>query len=296
MIGYETMRVDPPGAVDPFRLTSKRRLAEHMLRGYMQLFTPQQISRVLAPQYRVPWQDILDEWFSSVEQIDEESLVDVCLTHMTDYSHQRRIRPRIDQARWFCLPFYPYMDERVYEAYYRLPLEHLKGDRAHLALLCSYKSGLENLPSASHHLRLPIRKQYRYRSIIRLGVMSNERLVSPLRQRWHKARGIFNVGQSALRPEKEAELQRFKQYDLFNWPEIQSLMEEARRGIFTNQAAIRRLINPAVVDDFLFGSGFAEDRALQFLGPTREIHIVSDLFSSPAPDFAHADLQARLTD
>jgi hypothetical protein len=236
----------------------------------------------------------LDEWFASFEHIDEESLVDVCLTHMTDYSHQRRIRPRIDQARWFCLPFYPYLDERVYEAYYSLPLEHLKGDRAHLALLCNYKTGLENLPSASNHLGLSIRKQYRYRSIIRLGVMANERLVSPLRQRWHKARGTVGVGQSALRPEKEAELRRFKQHDLFNWPEIQSLMEGARRGIFTNQAAIRRLINPAVVDDFLFGSGFAGDRALQFLKPTREIHIASDLFPSAAPDFAHADQQAKI--
>lgn len=265
----------PLGPFQPLSLKSKHDLAKRVLQAFMSLLTAEQARTLLAPQYRAAWQDVLDEWFNSFAQIEQQSIMDVYLDHMTDYRVQRRARVRIESMRWFCLPIYPYMDERLYTTYRSLPLAHLDGERAHRALLCDYKTGLENLPYAGRSFAgVPIYKEYHYRHVIHFGRVLRQKAVLPWRRKWQETKGTWGFGRNTLNPKNEAELRRLEQCSLFQWPEVQNLVERARRGAFVNLNALRCLINAPVIDDFLFGSGFSDDHALQFLEPLREIHFV----------------------
>jgi hypothetical protein len=251
MIGYESMRVDPPGAFDPFSVHSKPDLARLMLRGYMSQFGGEQASKIIAPPHHIPWKDVLEEWFESFEGIDEDSIIHVCLHHMTEYKHQRVQRPRIDSARWFCLPVYPYMDDQLYTVYYNLPVDHLKADRAHLALLSDYKLGLEKVRAAASHF-MPIYNEYRYRHIIHLGRVAHQRLFMPLRTKWEETKGVAGFGGNILYSHWKPEVQQLRHCDLFNWSEVQTYLERARSGRFVNRNAIACLIKALIINDFLF--------------------------------------------
>lgn len=96
----------------------------------------------------------------------------------------------------------------------------------------------------------------------------------PLRQKWQEVKGTLGFGRNVLDLQLEREMRRLEQYHLFNWPEIRNLIERAKHGTFVDRNAMGRLINAAVIDDFLFGSGFSGDRALQFLKPFRQIRFV----------------------
>ena len=277
IIGYpaDVYAGAPLGPFQSLFLKSKQDLAKRVLQASMSLFSAEQAQTLLAPQYRVSWQDILEEWFDSFEQIEQQSIMDVYLDHMTDYRLQRRTRVRIESMRWFCLPIYPYMDERLYTTYRSLPLAHLDGERAHCALLCDYKTGLENLPYAGRSFAgIPIYKEYHYRHAIHFGRVIRQKVVLPLRRKWQETKGIWGFGRNILNPAHEAELRRLEQCPLFHWPAVQNLVERAKCGAFVNPNAIRHLINAPVIHDFLFGSGFSDDHALQFLEPLREIHFV----------------------
>jgi hypothetical protein len=268
--GHETVR-ENTGAFQPRSLKSQGELAAHMLRSYMTVFTPQQASEVLARPYRVVWHDVLDEWFASFMEIERPSLTDVYLEHVADYKTQRRDRPRIEQVRWYCLPVYPYMDAQYFTAYWSLPLSHIQAERAPLALLCSYKTGLEKLPSAAYHLGMSISKEFRYRHILHWGRVVKKRYVQPLQHGWRESKGKRGFGRNALTSRLAAELPRLKDSQLFHWPAIQSLIERTSSGAFINSHALERLLTAAVIDDFLFGSGFSGEQALRFLEPCREI-------------------------
>ncbi len=263
----------------PFRLQSlrsKRDIADQLLLAFMDKLTAVQAYKVLAPPYCVSWQDVLDEWFDSFEQIQQQSIIDVYMDHLLDYRSQRRTRMRINQECWFCLPVYPYTDKRLYNAYRSLPLAHLDGIRAHLALLCDYKTGIENLPSANRSIftKLPIYKEYNYRHIVHLSRFAKQKIMLPLQQKWQETKGSFGFGRSRLDQYMGEELCRLKQYELFNWPEIQNLIERAEHGTFVNRSALASLVNVAVIDDFLFGSGFSGDRALRLIKPFSQINFV----------------------
>jgi hypothetical protein len=286
LIGYpgDVYAGAPLGPFQPLSLKSIDQLARHMLLAYMKLFTADQARRLLASPYEVPWQDVLDEWYDSFAQIQQQSIMDVYLDHMTDYRLQRRTRPRIDAVRWFCQPIYPYMDERLHTTYRSLPLSHLNAERAHLALLCDYKTGLENLPSVARGFAgVPIYKEYRYRSIIQAGRIVRQKVVLPLRQKWQERKGRWGFGHGILNAGMEEELRNLEKYQLFNWPEVQNLLSQASRGAFVNRNALRHLINVPVIDDFLFGSGFSGDHALRFLKPVRDIQFICPA-SSYNPD------------
>ncbi len=278
MIGYpgDIFAGSPCG---PFRLhsiKSKRDIADKMLKSHMCMFTPEQALKVLSPPYRVKWEDVLDEWYGSFDQIDQQSVIDVYMDHVLDYRLQRRTRPRIEQVRWFCLPIYPYLDEQLYTTYRSLPLDSLKGIQAHLSVLCDYKTGLENLPSAnrSTFAAVPIYKEYNYRHIVHWSRFAKRKITLPLQQKWQETKAACGFGRSVLYMNLRSELQRLKEYELFNWPEIQNLIEQAENGRFVNRSAMNRLVSVAVIDDFLFGSGLSGDCALRFLKPLRHINFV----------------------
>jgi NH3-dependent NAD+ synthetase len=277
LIGYpgDVYAGAPVGPFQPLSLKSKDQLAHHMLLAHMKLFTADQARRLFASPYRVSWRDVLDEWYDSFGQIQQQSIMDVYLDHMTDYRLQRRTRPRIDAVRWFCQPIYPYMDERLYTTYRSLPLSHLNAERAHLALLCDYRTGLENLPSVARGFAgVPIYKEYRYRSIIHAGRIVRQKIVLPLRRKWQETKGHWGCGHSVLHARIEAELRSLERYQLFDWSAVQNLLSQASRGAFVNRDALRHLINVPVIDDFLFGSGFSGDQALRFLEPVRDIQFI----------------------
>jgi Asparagine synthase len=272
-IGNEAVR-ETSGSFQPLSMKSKRDLAQHMLREYLTRFHSDQIAKLLAPALRVSWQDVLDEWFDSFEQIQQESILDVFLDHVADYRVQRRTRPRLEQARFFCLPVYPYMDERLYSIYRRLPLSHVHAERAPLALLSSYNSGLENLPSPAFPFDIPIYQSYQYRHFLHLGRVVRARFLWSLQKKWQESKGEWGFGQSALNAMTSTELRNLQHCRLFHWPEVQALIEKAARGAFVNKPALHSLISAGVVNDFLFGPGFSGDRALRLLESSRDLHFV----------------------
>jgi Asparagine synthase len=274
MMGYpaDLFAGAPLGPFRPLAVKNKADLADRMLRMYTNQFSPMQARKILAEPFHVAWEDILDEWRESFKQIEQESIMDIYLDHALDYRVQRRARLRLDAARWFCLPLYPYMDERLYSAYRSLPLNHLKGERAHIALLCDYKTGLENIPSAQRNFSgMPIYKEYRYRDLIHLGRIVRQRLISPLTTKWRETKGTFGFGQNGLNSMLEAELPKLKGCSLFNWPEMENLIERARRGTFLHREAMHRLVSTKVIDDFLFESGSSKDTLLHLRECPREI-------------------------
>ena len=281
-IGNEAVR-ETAGSFQPLNLKSKRDLASCMLSEYLKFFTAEQVSSILTPDYSIPWTDVLDEWQESFEQIDQPTVMDVFLDHVADYRVQRRTRPRLEAARWYCLPVYPFMDERIYNVYRRLPLSHLHAEQAPLALLCDYKTGLEKLPPAARHFGLPMHRGYRYRHLIHFGHVLQEKVV-PLRQKWYESMGRWGFGNNVLNATRRDELRRLEHCDLFHGPAVRNLRERAQCGTFVNRDAITRVINAGVINEFLFGSGFTGDRALSFLQPTREIQFLRSFRANAQSD------------
>jgi Asparagine synthase len=273
LIGSEAVR-ETSGSLQPIEFKSKRELARHMLREYSTYFGVDQAHKLLMPALRIPWQDVLDEWFDSFERINQDSILEVFLDHVADYRVQRRTRPRLDQVRWFCLPVYPYMDDRLYGTYRRLPLSQVHAEQASIALLCSYKTGLEKLPSPALRFGMAMDQAYRYRHILHGGRILRDNLVHPLKQKWHEAKGAWGFGRSVLSPVRQAELPRLEQCRLFHWPEVKNLIDRAARGSFANIPALNVLINAGIVDEFLFGAGLSGSRALRFMKSTREVQLV----------------------
>jgi hypothetical protein len=246
-----------------------------MLKAQIERFSPDQVFKILDPSYRVSWQNVSGEWHESFEQIHQPSIFDVYLDHQIDYRVQRRTRPRLESVQWFCQPIYPYMDGQLYTAFRSIPLNHLKGERAHLALLCDYKTGLENLPNAARGFAgVPIRKEYYYRHIVHLGRLFRARFMLPFKQKKQELKRVLGFGQSALVPLMEEEIINLKNCGLFNWKGLQFVIERARRGTFLNKSALHGLINVIVIHDFLFGSGLSGERSLKYLESEREIHFV----------------------
>jgi hypothetical protein len=273
LIGSEAVR-ETPGSLQPISLKNKHELARHMLREYLTSFPADHAHRLLMPAFRVPWQDVLDEWFDSFEQINHDSILEVFLEHVADYRVQRRTRPRLDQVRWFCLPVYPYMDDRLYGTYRRLPLSQVHGEQASIALLCSYKTGLEKLPSPALRFGMPMARTYRYRHILHAGRVMRDNLVHPLKRKWRETKGAWGFGRSVLNPIRQSELLRLDQCPLFHWPEVRSLINKAARGSFVNIPALHTLISAGIVDEFLFGAGLSGSRSLRFIESTREVQLV----------------------
>jgi hypothetical protein len=167
------------------------------------------------------------------------------------------------------------MDARLVDLYRRIPLSHVEAEQASLALLSDYKTGLEKLPSAANHFDLPIHQEYRYRHLIHLGLVLKE-MWWPWSGRWQATKARLGLGRKVLSPTREGELRRLQHSELFQGPEVKNILQSARRGTFVNTDSINLMINAGVIDDFLFGQGFAGDRSLSFLETSREISFLTE--------------------
>jgi asparagine synthetase B (glutamine-hydrolysing) len=275
IIGSEAIRDTPFGAYWPMSIKSKQELADLILKYSIEFFTPTQTRKILTPSFNVSWQDVLDEWYQSFNQIQQDSVFDVYIDYRINFRYQRRTRPRLEAVRWFCQPIYPYMDRQLYNIFRSIPLNHLESERAHLALLCDYKTGIEKIPNAARSFaNVSIYKEYRYSQIVHFGRLMRSKILLPFQQKWQKIKGELGFGQSAMVPLMEEELNSLRQCEALNWPEIEKIVERARCGKFVNRSALNKLIDIVVINDFLFGSGLTGDRSLIFLKPEREINFV----------------------
>jgi hypothetical protein len=238
----------------------------------MKLFSYDQIRRLLDTSACPPWKDVMDEWEASFDQIDQSTMMDVYLDHVLDYRLQRRTRPRIDQIRWYCQPLYPYMDSRVYTAYRSLPLAHLEGERVHSALLESYGTGLENLPSAHARLiGLPLKHEYRLRHVIHLGRVLKANCLLPLQTKLQELRGLVGGEPCRIYGPLETELNKLKHCQVVNRNAVENLLNDVRRRRFWNMNALRQLANVQALQSFLFEGGMSETLELEMLPSTRAI-------------------------
>jgi hypothetical protein len=272
LIGSEAVR-ETPGSLQPIALKSKRELARQMLHEYSTYLGAAQVHKLLVPALRVPWQDVLDEWFSSFEQINYDSILEVFLEHVADYRVQRRTRARLDQVRWFCLPVYPYMDDRLYRAYRRLPLSQVHGEQASIALLCSYKTGLRSCrPRPSGLVCRWIRPTATAISSMEAASCATVwriRLTEMARDQ-----GCLGVGPKRVESRKAGRAAQVGAMPLFHWPEVKNLIDKAARGTFVNVSALNVLINAGIVAEFLFGAGLSGPRALRFMKSTRDVRFL----------------------
>ena len=273
IIGSEAIRDTPLGPFWPWAMKTRQELASQMLSAQMDKFTPKQIMKILDPSLNIAWEDILAEWYKSFNQINQNSIMEVYWDHQLDYRVQRRARIRLDASRWFCQPVYPYMDRKLYTAFRTIPMEHLKGERAHLSLLSSYDKGLEDLPNAARGFTgVPIYKEYRYRHIVHAGRVLRSNIALPLMSRLQLIKGFFGLGRNGSVPQLNEETVYLKKCGLFDWKEVQRIIERAKQGRFLNRGALHSLINAVIVHDFLLGAGLHGERSLRFLKPENEIH------------------------
>jgi hypothetical protein len=273
IIGSEAIRDTPLGPFWPWAIKTKQELASHMLSAQMDKFTPKNVMHILDPSLSISWKDVLAEWNASFHQINHNAIMEVYWDHQLDYRVQRRARIRLDASRWFCQPVYPYMDKKLYTAFRTIPMEHLKGERAHLSLLSNYNKGLENLPNAARWItRVPISQEYRYHHIFHAGRVLRSNIALPLFSKLQMLKGHLGLRQNGSIPLLNEETIHLKKCGLFNWKEVQSIIEKAEQGKFVNRNALHSLINTVIVHDFLFGSGLRDERSLRFLQPVRKIH------------------------
>ncbi len=274
MLGKECSRTIPTGPYPISFYKSKSALAQAMLEAESCLFTPERLARILASDFQVPYEDVKEEWNDSFTAIARQSILDVFLEHVGDYHVQRRTRPRLEQARYACTPVYPYMDYKLYSMLRRLPLRHLHAEKTHIGVLSDYKIGLEKYPHADHSvLPMPILNEYKYRRLIDLGRMVNQKALKPL---GHWARGkLFSWGVRTV--DKEAywmtELPLLKNYPQFDSAGLTNLIEEVMQGAFLNINAIRQLFNVQVIQDLLFGKGLAQPEDVAFVQTQREVRL-----------------------
>jgi len=272
IIGSEAIRDTPMG---PFRTWAIKRpgeLADRLLQAQATNFPPEEMTRILASPFRAGWADVLDEWRRSFEEMYRGSVMELYFDFLLAYRIQRRTRQRLDAARWFCLPVYPYMDGELYRTFRSIPLEHLRDERAHLALLSDYRNGLEGLVnSARHVLGVPIEKEYRYRHLVHAARVLRQRALGPLGGAWTKAKAALGRGPN-ISHIVEGEAEGIMDCGLFDRAAAGRVIEGAGRGAFQNRGALNSLVNAAVVHDLLFGEG--PRGGLRFLATKRRIRFI----------------------
>jgi hypothetical protein len=276
MIGYpgDVYAGVSPGPFRTLRLKDSDTLAKKVLALYMDGFKPEEANALLSPDYRSDWQDVLDEWYNSFRRIEQQSIMDVYMDHVTANRLQRRTRVRLDQTRWYSVPLYPYMDERLRRVYRSLPLSHLESERAHLELLRDYRTGLERLPSAAwSFLNTPITLEYNLRHAIHLGRRIHQQVLNPLSQYVAQARGRLGIGQSILGSLQGACLDALESSPIFDSSYLGRLLADAKRGIFTSRTALERPLNVLVIQDLLFTDPNKSTLSYQLISRSRNCSI-----------------------
>ena len=175
-------------------IKNKSDLANCLLKAELNKFTSSQAVKILAPSYSVSRQDLLDEWYDWINQIDQKTVFDVYLDHALNQRVQRRTRPRLEAVRWFCNPVYPYMDNKLYSTFRSIPLKYMEGEKAHIELLRSYNTGIEQFPNAARRFAgVPLDKEYKYRHFVHLGRALRFYFL-PINQKWRETKGRLGFG------------------------------------------------------------------------------------------------------
>lgn len=271
-----------------FALASVRtphELARRMLASTEGWLTPEEASLVFHPSLRVPWDDTVAEWDESFD-IPHTSIWDLYTEKMMDLRLQRRTGPRIDQARPFCAPLYPYIDERVYSVYRQLPLRELVEERAHIGLLSSYGERLEDFPStAKASLRIPVKHEYRARHVIHAARIIRARFLSPARRVANQfARRTIRA---ALPGAVKEIFARLAAHEMFDPAGIHVLAQRAADGSFQTAFVLEQMLCATMVHDYLFSGSFSHPAELSIL--QAEADLTWTRWSDRQPTFQASD-------
>lgn len=271
LIGYpaDLFAGHPVGGFDLHSLRSVEELSGKLLSMYHTWLTGDDISLVLASELRVPWNEVMHEWRSSLD-VPHTSIQDLYMDHIFDYRCQRRTGPRLDQSRPFCTAVFPYVDERLYSVYRQLPFREIVEERAHIALLCSYQTGLENIPSAAKaFLRIPLKHEFRARPLVNLGRAVRSAILRPARQQLRRWKYSFSP--PGLTSAEEQIFDYLAHHAMFDAVGIRRLTERARQGRFSTAEILQQMRCATLLYDFLFGDGLPGSDQLKILKPVAEL-------------------------
>lgn len=257
LIGYpaDVFAGHPMGDFDPHKLKSTSELADKLLSVYHTGLQPDVLKMVLCADFQIPWDTVMTSWRDSFA--GSGSLQDQYIDHVLDYRLQRRTCPRLDQSRLYCLPLFPYIDERLYSVYRQLPLAEIVEERAHIDVLSSYASGLENISSnAKAFLRLPIKYEYAARHAIHAGRLARSWLIRPARQtlREWRRRPV-----SSLPAPIETWFAKFAEHPIFDATGMGALAERARQGTFSTAGILQQMRCATMLYDLLIEGNFGVD-------------------------------------
>ena len=257
LVGYpgDVFAGHPIGNFDFHHVGSVDELSDRMFATYHTWMQADELSTILDPSLRVSWDDLKAEWRQTFDA-PHQSIQDLYMDHVLDYRLQRRTLPRLDQSRPHCIPVLAFIDERVYAAYRRLPINEIVEERAHIGLLCDYGTGLENLPSTGKaFLGLPLKHEYNAR-----------KLIAFLRSLRGAYRGIRKaLGKGGSRPTTtltQGQVEVFEsisKHGMYDEKGAMDICQLARDGKFSIHEVLQQLRCMTYIHDFMFDGGFPAD-------------------------------------
>ncbi len=266
MLGSEAIRDTPLGPFNPWKIKTKEDLSKAILKAQFAYFNNSELLNILNGRTKNYYDCVLDEWNESFNLIDNQSIVDIYLDHQLAHRVQRRTRPRLEQIRWFCQPVYPYMDRSVYNAFRSIPVEYLKGEKAHIELLKSYKTGIERFPNnARYFLRIPLGVEHKIHPFVQLLRILNGKVISHVSGEIHKLYSHL-TRKTHVPVLAEAALRCKERCELLNWKEVSRLIEMANRGVYVNKKALKKIIEIQVINDMIYRRINGKD--FEFISPS----------------------------
>lgn len=117
---------------DPFYLKSRKELARQTLKGQMELFSFTQAQSLLKITHRNIRDNTIAEWENSFMSIDScKYLSDISILQGFANRNLERVRFAMIPASQYVQEIFPYLDNKVLNAYFSLPIGFLKHQKAH---------------------------------------------------------------------------------------------------------------------------------------------------------------------
>ncbi len=251
LIGAEAVRDTPLGPFNPWKIKTKDELSMAVLSAQLNYFNSSELKKILNGTERNYWECILDEWNQLFNNIDNQSIIDIYLDYLLAYRMHRRTRPRHEQIRWFCMPVYPYMDRAVFNAFRTIPVKYIKCDRAHIELIKSYKTGIENFAhSARYSFKIPLGIEYKIYPVIQSLRVLKGKLIQQLLRNLHQLHSRLTKKSNVPVLTKEILICKEKS-EIFNWKEVCLLFERAEQGNYIKKEALKKIIEIQIIDDMI---------------------------------------------
>lgn len=284
------------GAYNAHAIRTREGLARAILRSWATLFPPHEAEALVPGFAGCTFADVVDAVNQNMDQVEGDSIPDVCREFLMRYRMGRRTRGRLDAARCYCTPLYPFVDERLMSVFRTLPRAHLETERAHIAALGTYGLGLDDVPiSARWKLGIPIREEYARRRRIRLLRYLSHRVTQPLRET------VQDVGSRVARSHRPLDAEFEKAFALLassaivDQDALRRVRVELEIGRPRRRVLVRVLVCLRYVEHFLFGNETDETPAFAILSAHRPIEVTRrPLVAEGMPDRHDSDARSSL--